>query len=129
MTTFNSPEVDVNLSAEELYKKLSNLNNLQSILPPQIEEFESTANSCSFKIGGMPKIKLQIDEQIPNSKISLTAKDSQVPFNLVCMITENEENSKANLQLNVELNMMMKMMLEKPLTNFLNKAAEGLSKL
>lgn len=129
MITFNSPEVDVNLSAEALFNKLSNLNNLQAILPPQITEFESTTENCSFKIGGMPKINLQIDEKIPNSKISLTAKDNQVPFNLVCNITDQGKNSKAVLQLNAELNMMMRMMLEKPLTNFLNKAAEGLSKL
>ena len=129
MTTFNSPEVNVNLSAKTLFNKLSNLNNLQAILPPQISEFESTTESCSFKIGGMPKISLEIDEKIPNSRISLTAKESQVPFNLVCNITEQGENSKAALQINAELNMMRKMMLEKPLTTFLNKAAEGLSKL
>ncbi|MEE2700519.1 MAG: hypothetical protein VYD71_04050 [Bacteroidota bacterium] len=129
MTTFNSLEVAVNLSPEALYGKLSNLNNLQTILPPQVSEFESTTESCSFKMGGMPKISLQIDEKVPNSKISLIAKDSQVPFNLVCEINEDGENCKAVLQLNAELNMMMKMMLEKPLTNFLNKTAEGLSKL
>ena len=129
MTNLNSPEVNVNLSAEALYKKLSNLNNLEAILPPQISEFESTYDSCSFKIGGMPKIKLEIHEKIPNNKISLTAKESQVPFNLVCQISENGKKSKAILQINAELNMMMKMMLEKPLINFLNKAAEELSKL
>ena len=129
MINFNSPKVDVNLSAEVLYNKLSNLNNLRSILPPQISDFESTEESCSFKMSGMPKINLEISEKIPYSKISLTAKDSQVPFNLVCLISDNGENCKAILEINAELNMMMKMMLEKPLTNFLNSVAGGLTKL
>lgn len=129
MTNFKSPEIDVNLSPEALYNKLSDLNNLKSILPPQISGFESTKDSCSFKIGGMPKITLGISEKIPYSKISLIAKNSQVPFNLVCLISDNGENCKALLEINAELNMMMKMMLEKPLTSFLNSAAEGLKKL
>ena len=71
MTNFKSPEVEVNVSAEVLYNKLSNVNNLRNILPPQVSEFQSTEDSCCFKIGGMPTIHLEIAEKIPNSKISL----------------------------------------------------------
>ena len=129
MTNFKSPEVRVNLSAEALYNKLSNLNNLKSILPPEISEFRSQEDSCSFKMGGMPIISLVIAKKIPFSIISLVAKESQVPFTLDCRINEDGESCKAILKINAELNMMMKMMLEKPLTNFLNLASEGLKKL
>ena len=125
MTNFKSPEVEVNLSAEVLYNKLSNVNNLRNILPPQVSEFKSTEDSCCFKMGSMPTIHLEIEEKIPNSKISLIAKDSQVPFTLECNISKNGDMAKATLEINAELNMMMKMMLEKPLTNFLNSASEG----
>ena len=38
MATFSGPEVVVsNLSAEELYNKLSDLNNLKEIMPSSIE--------------------------------------------------------------------------------------------
>jgi len=129
MTNFKSPEVEINVSAEVLYNKLSNVNNLRNILPPQVSEFESTEDSCCFKMGGMPTIHLEIKEKIPNSKISLLAKDSKVPFTLECNISENGNMAKATLEINAELNMMMKMMLEKPLANFLNSASEGLKKL
>ena len=129
MTNFKSPEVEVNISAKALYNKLSNVNNLRNILPPQVSEFKSTEDSCCFKMGDMPTIHLEIAEKIPNSKISLVAKDSQVPFTLECNISENGNIAKATLEINAELNMMMKMMLEKPLTNFLNSASEGLKKL
>ena len=129
MTNFKSPEVEVNISVEALYNKLSNVNNLRDILPPQISEFQSTKDSCCFKMSGMPTIHLEIAEKIPNSKISLIAKDSQVPFTLECNISENGNMAKATLEINAELNMMMKMMLEKPLSNFLNSASEGLKNL
>ncbi len=80
-------------------------------------------------MGGMPTISLVIAKKIPFSIISLVAKESQVPFTLDCIINEDGENCKAVLEINAELNMMMKMMLEKPLTNFLNVASEGMKKL
>ena len=129
MSNFKSPEVKVNLSAEMLYAKLSNLNNLKDILPSEITDFQSTEDSCSFKMGGMPKITLVIAEKTPFSKIVLQAENSQIPFSLECTISQNGENCKALLEVNAELNMMMRMMLEKPLTNFLNAIAKSLSQI
>ena len=129
MSNFKSPEVKVNLSAEMLYAKLSNLNNLKDILPPEISDFQSTQDSCSFKMGGMPKITLVIAEKTPFSKIVLQAENSQIPFSLECNISQNGENCKALLEVNADLNMMMRMMSEKPLTNFLNAIAKSLSQI
>ena len=129
MSNFKSPEVKVNLSAEMLYAKLSNLNNLKDILPPEISDFQSTQDSCSFKMGSMPKITLVIAEKTPFSKIVLQAENSQIPFSLECNISQNGGNCKAVLEVNAELNMMMRMMLEKPLTNFLNAIAKSLSQI
>ena len=129
MSNFKSPEVKVNLSAEMLYAKLSNLNNLKDILPPEISDFQSTQDSCSFKMGGMPKITLVLAEKTPFTKIMLQAENSQIPFSLECNISKNGENCKAVLEINAELNMMMRMMLEKPLTNFLNAIAKRLSQI
>ena len=129
MSNFKSPEVKVNLSTEMLYTKLSNLNNLKDILPSEITDFHSTEDSCSFKMGGMPKITLVIAEKTPFSKIVLQAENSQIPFSLECNISQNGEICKALLEVNAELNMMMKMMLENPLTNFLNAIAKRLSQI
>jgi hypothetical protein len=129
MTNYKSPEVEVRLSAEQLYDKLSDLNNLQDILPSEITDFQSTEDSCSFKMGGMPKVNLVIAEKTAFSKIILQAENSQIPFSLACNISQNGEKCKAILEVNAELNMMMRMMLEKPLTNFLNAIAKRLSQI
>ena len=130
MSTFKGPEVVIeNLSAEQLYNKLSDLNNLEEIMPPEIENFESDTNSCSFKMKGMPKLKLFLAEKNPFSKIKLSATDSPVAFSLNCFITDCGEKCQARLEVDAELNMMMKMMVEKPITNFLNVLSDKLRTL
>ena len=129
MTTFKSPEVIVNRSAEDFFNKIGDLNNLKEIMPSQIKNYESTETTCSFKMQGMPRLALEIAEKTEFSKISLTAIDSQIPFSLDCFITEKEELCQARLEINAELNMMMRMMVEKPLTQFLDVLAGKMQNL
>ena len=129
MVTFNSPEIIVNRSAEDFFIKIGDLNNLKEIMPSSIKNFESTETTCSFKIKGMPTLNLELGERNPFSKISLTAKDSQVPFSLDCFITEKGDQCQVILEINAELNMMMKMMVEKPLTQFLDVLASKMGEI
>ncbi len=123
MAIFKSPEVIVNKSAEDFFQIIGNLNNLKEIMPSEIENYESTETTCTFKLKGMPKLVLEIDEKIKFSKISLKAIESQVPFLLNCFISEKGEQCQVMLEINAELNMMMKIMVEKPLTKFLDLLA------
>lgn len=124
MAIFKSPEVIVDRTAEDFFTKIGDLKNLKEIIPSQIEDFDSTDTTCSFKMKGIPKLYLEIREKIKYSKISLTAKESQVPFSLNCYITEKGKQCQARLEINAELNTMMKMMVEKPLTQFLDVLAK-----
>ena len=130
MATFTGPEVVVeNLNAEQLFNKLSDLNNLKEIMPSSIENFQSDENSCSFKMKGMPELNLELSEKTPFSKISLSASGSPVSFSLDCFITDCEAKCQARLEVNAELNMMMKMMVEKPINNFLSVLSDKIRTL
>ena len=130
MSTFKGPEIVVeNLSSKQLYNKLSDLNNLKEIMPPEIENFESDTNSCSLKMKGMPKLKLFLSEKTPFSKIRLSATDSPVVFSLNCFIRDYGGKCQARLEVDAKLNMMMKMMVEKPITDFLNVLSDKLRTL
>lgn len=129
MTTFKSPEVTVNKTAEEFFNLIGDLNNLKSIMPSQIEGFKSTGTTCSFKMSGMPELALEIAEKTEFSKISLRSVESQVAFTLNCFINEDGTQCQARLEINAELNMMMKMMVEKPLTQFLDILANKIQSL
>ena len=120
MITFSGPEVVVeNLTAKQLFNKLSNLTNLKEIIPSNIDSFEATEDSCSFKMKGMPKLEMSLSEKTPFSKISLSASGSPVSFSLDCFITDCGEKCQARLEVNSDLNMMMKIMVEKPINDFL----------
>ena len=120
MTTFSGPEVLVeNLTAKQLFNKLSNLTNLKEIIPSNIDSFEATEDSCSFKMKGMPKLEMSLSEKTPFTKISLSASGSPVSFSLDCFITDCGEKCQARLEVNSDLNMMMKIMVEKPINDFL----------
>ena len=128
MSTFKSPAVIVKKNAEEFFNQISDLNNIRDIIPNTIKDFKGSKTTCSFKMEGMPEVKLALNETIPFSKISLKAMDSQVPFLLNCFILERGEQCQVQLEIKIELNMMMRMMVEKPLTNFLNIIATKLEK-
>ena len=130
MAIFKGPEVVIeNLSAKELFNKLSDLSNLKEIMPPEIEDFKSDRDNCSFKMQGMPKINLTLTEKTPFTRIALSANNSPIDFCLECNITDFEEKCQARLEVNAELNMMMKMMAEKPINNFLKILSERLQTL
>ena len=99
MVTFSGPEVVVeNLTTKQLYYKLSNLTNLKEIIPSNIENFEATEDSCSFKMKGMPKLEMSLTEKTPFSKISLSANESPVNFSLNCFITNYSEKFFAKIR-------------------------------
>ena len=105
---FKSPIVKSKLSCEEIFNKISNLNNLKEILPKEISEYNSTSDKCSFKIENLPKINLKIKEKINFKKISLIAIDSQVPFYMNCHFKEIDSVTNVFLEIDAEVNFMMK---------------------
>ena len=129
MAIFKSPTVIINKTAEEVFNKFSNLNNMRGIMPSQIEEFDSNNDWCSLKMKGLPKLELEINKRVPYSEISLIAKESQIAFSLNCYITEKKEDCEVLLEINAELNMMMQMMVEKPLKQLLNTLANKMQNI
>ena len=60
MTRIESQQVAVNKSAEELYNFISNFNNFNQLMPSTVQDLETTKDTCSFSLKGMPTIHLKI---------------------------------------------------------------------
>ena len=129
MTRIESQQVPVNKSAEEIYNFISNFNNFNQLMPSSVQDLETTEDTCSFSLKGMPTINLKIGEKTPFTDVSMVADGSQIAFSLNCSLEADGENCKAQLFFESELNMMMKMMVEKPLTNFLNVLVDRLKEI
>ena len=129
MTRIESQQVVVNKSAEEIYSFISNFNNFNQLMPSSVQDLETTEETCSFSIKGMPTIRLKIGNKTPFTHVSMIADGGQIEFSLNCSLKADGDNCKAQLFFEAELNMMMKMMVEKPLTNFLNILVDRLKEI
>jgi len=126
-----SDKSEINKSAAEVFTFLSDFNNFQKLMPPQVTNWQSTQDDCSFTISGMATIGMKIDEKTPNSLIKVSS-NGKVPFNfkLDIVLTEvTPTQTSGQLIFDADVNPMMAMMVEKPLRNFFNFLAGKMKEL
>jgi hypothetical protein len=126
LTKIESEKVEIGNAAENIFTYLSDFNNFEKLMPPQVTNWTSTADECSFTINGMATIGMKIIEKAPFSKISIIS-NGKVPFEfkLFVLITEKDRsNCVGQLTFESDMNPMIKMMAEKPLGNFFNMLAQ-----
>jgi hypothetical protein len=91
----------------------------------RISEFESDGESCSFKIQGLSKIGLRIDE-VKDQLIALKSTESPFAFTINVHLDDKNGGTEAYQLVELDLNPMMKMMVEKPLRNLFDHIADRL---
>ncbi len=120
-----SEKTQINKSAQELFSFLSNFNNFEKLMPPQVTNWKSTADDCYFTINGMASIGMKIIEKNPNTTLKIVS-NGKVPFAFTLNINLFEDTptqTSGQLIFEADLNPMMAMMVEKPLRNFFNHLA------
>lgn len=125
MTRIESDIVDIENTQENVFAFLANFNNFQSLMPPQVTNWQSTEDTCTFTISGMATIGMKIAQKTPHSNISVVS-DGKVPFNFTLNVLLNKKSDTActgQILFEADLNPMLKMMALKPLTNFCNLLA------
>lgn len=122
MTTIESEKTEIQKPVAEVFGFLSNFNNFQKLMPPQVTNWSSTEEECTFTISGMATIGMKIVEKTPVTYLKITS-NGKVPFSFFLHIKLEETGPAAcrgQLVFEAELNPMLKMMAEKPLINFVN---------
>ncbi len=128
LTVIESDKVEIDNSAEYIFNYLTDFNNHEKLMPPQVTNWQSTADDCSFTLNGMATIGMKIVDKMPNSKINIT-QNGKVPFdfNLIINITEVDANKCiGQMTFEADLNPMMKMMVAGPMGKFFNYLATKL---
>jgi hypothetical protein len=122
MTEIKSDLVLINKNAKEIFIFLSNFDNFGKIMPEQVINWKSTADSCSFTIKGMADLALKTSEKTEFSKI-IWSTIGKAPFDFTLssfLSSQTENQTDAKIILEADLSPMLKMMALKPLTNFVN---------
>ena len=118
----------INSSQEEVYNFLIDLNNFEELFPmDKIENWESTQETCLFKVKSMGTIGLKRVASTPHSLIYLDSYGkTPFKFTLNIFLSDKENNCEAHFVFNGDINPFMKMMVEKLLTEFFNDVVKKL---
>jgi len=132
---------------EAVYDRLSNLNNLEQLFDPKkleeikknypdvpdikLDNFQATADECSFSISPVGTIGVHIVEREPSKMIKLSGSKS-VPFQFNCwiqLVKVDDASCKVKITIHAELNPMIKMLVHKHLKKGVDQIAEALTKI
>jgi len=129
MTQFESGIKMIPYNVEQVYAKLSDLNNLESIkdkVPSdKISEFSFDKDSVSFNLSPVGNISLKIIDRNINKCIKFETITSPIPLNLWIQLLPVEDNQcKLKMTVKMELNPFIKGMISKPVKEGLEKIAD-----
>ena len=125
---FHSHEVKLAAPAVKAFTFLSDLNNLQHLMPEQVINWQSTDKSCSFDIKGMAHINLEKAETIPDRMIHIiSGAGNPLEIEFRCMLEKlsNDETS-AFIELTADLSPMLQLLASGPMQNLVNIMADKL---
>lgn len=142
MTTIKSERKPINASAEKVYLKLSDLDNLKPLLEriprEQIPEdkremfdnLKITSDSITIPAGPVGEIKLMVTDLMPYSLIQLTGEGTPIPLVMQMEINETgHESCEVQISLSLEVPMMLRPMISGPVKNVVDQFAHVLSSI
>ncbi len=121
MKIIESEKITINKPAREIYSFLSNFNNFQNLMPPQVVNWKSTEDTCSFTIQGMTDLSMHMAEKEPFTKI-IIHPDGNPPFDfeLDFLLDATDKGTESRMVFHADLNPFMSMIAVNPLRNFVN---------
>ena len=130
MTKFESEIKKALHSKEKIFSFISNFNNFKDLVPQdKIKDWQSTEDTCRFKVDGIGEAGLKIVEKEPAKTVKYST-DGKVPFNFYLWVQLKqvaENDTRIKLTLKADLNPMMKMMVGKHVDKFLNMLGDAIA--
>lgn len=118
--------------AEKIFNYVSNFNNFSQLIPEdKVKDFESTNDTCRFKVEGIGQAGLRIIGREPHKLIKITS-DEDTTFDLLLWIQIKEiepGDSRMKITTEVNLNPMVEGMVRKPLKKFVDTLIDQAEKI
>ena len=134
MTKFESSIKQIPYPVENVYRNLSDLNNLERVrdrIPEdKLQDFQFDSDSVQVSVAPVGTIKLRIIEREENKCVKFEAEQSPLPFNLwIQVLPVNEAESKMKVTVKADIPFMLKGMVAGPLQDGVEKIADALSQV
>ena len=124
MSVYKSSEVNLPASANEIFAKISNMDNLKNLInripadkipDEQRKAFESidiTDDSITFPAGPVGSMTFKMSEKIEPTLVKLTGEGSPVPLSIAMhVIPESTSSSKGFVEIDIEIPALLKPMI------------------
>ena len=120
--------VVVNKNINDVFNFLSDFNNFEHLMPEQVSEWQSDADSCSFTVKGMGKVGMKYARKEAPTYIEMVPYGkSPISFALKITLSEEGAATRATGEVDAELNPMIAMMAKRPLENLINEITSKLA--
>lgn len=142
MTTIRSEKTPINASAEKVFEKLSNLENLKPLLErvprekiPEdkmeiFDNMEITADTLTIPAGPVGSVKLKMTDTLPYSLIRLQGVGTPVPLSMQMELESTGPDScEAVVSVSLDIPIMLKPMVSGPLRKIVDQFAQVLSSI
>ena len=132
MATYKSPLTTVGKSADTLFERFSNLNNLQGVLDSlpveqraQVGDVQFTDDSLKITTPQVGDIVFSVVERVRPSKIVFGTKSSPVPLTMEMHINPlTPDSSSVQTQIDVEIPAMLRPLIGPQLQKAADKFGE-----
>lgn len=128
MLTIESTKSTTNKSAQDVFEFLSDLNNLEKLMPQdKVDNWRSTENTCRFAIKNLATIGMKTaSSSAPNTIELVSDGKNPFPFSLTLFMNDTSAGCEAYFEFKGEVNMFMKTMIQKPLKTFFDGLVNAL---
>lgn len=117
-------------SADQVLAFFSDLQNLESLMPDSVSQFEASSERCFFKLGNLGRIGLErVSSGDSDSAVLLRTVDNK-PFAVDLKLHLNPistQETEVGMQVQADMNPFMQMMAAKPLEQFLGHLLKKLA--
>ena len=134
MAQFESSVKHVPYPQENVYRNISDLNNLERIrdrVPAdKIDDFSFDSDTVTVSMAPVGKVTLRIVDREEPKCVKFESVQSPVPFNLwIQVLPVDAENSKMKVTLKADIPFVLRAMVSGPLQDGVDKIADALSQI
>lgn len=129
LSSYESRIGKINSGSREIFSFITDMRNLSSFLPADvIENWEASADECSFEVSPVGKSKVRIVSKDQYETVKYTGYGlNNTEFFLWIQLKEREEkDTRVKITIKADLNPGLKMIASKPIKQFLDKLVNGM---
>lgn len=134
MTQFESSVKHVPYPQENVYRNISDLNNLERIrdrVPAdKIDDFSFDSDTVTVSMAPVGKVTLRIVDREEPKCVKFESVQSPVPFNLwIQVLPVDAESSKMKVTLKADIPFVLRAMVSGPLQDGVEKIADAMAQI